>query len=229
MARATDLHDWDLSRHEAVELQKELRSRVCIEPLVGEVRTVAGCDISFNRYEEIVYAGVVVLRLPDLAVIERQGVRTVARFPYVPGLLSFREIPALIEAWRKLDTEPDLVMMDGQGIAHPRRMGIAAHFGLVVDRPTIGVAKSILVGDYEDPGESPGSFSPLVHRGETVGAAVRTKRRAGPVFVSPGHLVAIPDSIRLVLECDGGYRIPEPTRQAHLFVNELRREAGVAE
>jgi deoxyribonuclease V len=237
------LHDWDLTPTEAVKLQKELRGQVRIEPLNRKVNLVAGCDISFNKFSEIVYAGIVVLRLPELEVVDSATVITRIGFPYIPGLLSFRETPALLEAWEQLQTAPDVVMLDGQGLAHPRRFGIACHFGLLVGLPTLGCAKTVLRGQYDEPDEKAGSYSPMTDKGETVGAAVRTKDRVAPVFVSVGNRIDLPGAIKLALRCvkgyqanDGGetlfdvrpaskskYRIPEPTRQAHLLVNELRR------
>jgi deoxyribonuclease V len=223
MAEYEQLHEWSLTPREAIELQKRLRERVRVEPLRKKIETVAGADISFNKFDPVVYAGVVVLRLPSLEVVEEVGVVSETKFPYVPGLLSFRESPSVLEAWAKLKTEPDAVMFDGQGIAHPRRVGIASHVGLIVKRPTFGCAKSVLVGKFEEPGEERGSWTPLVDKGETIGAALRTKTRVQPIFVSPGHLIDLEGAIELTLRCDGGYRQPEPTRRAHLLVNALRR------
>jgi deoxyribonuclease V len=224
MARYEKLHDWTLTPSEAVKLQQSLRARVRIEPLASRrIETVAGADISFNKFEPTVYAGIVVLRLPHLEVVEEVGVVSETSFPYVPGLLSFRETPSVLEAWSKLKTEPDAVMFDGQGLAHPRRIGIASHVGLLLNRPTFGCAKSVLVGKYEEPPEERGSWSPLVDKGETVGAALRTKTRVQPIYVSPGHLIDLAGAIDLTLRCDGGYRQPEPTRRAHHLVNALRR------
>src|ERR687895_124531 len=206
MASYEQLHEWSLTPREAVELQKRLRERVRVVPLKKKIETVAGADISFNKFDPVVYAGIVVLRLPSLEVVEEVGVVSETKFPYVPGLLSFRETPSVLEAWAKLKTEPDAVMFDGQGLAHPRRVGIASHVGLLIKRPTLGCAKSILVGKYEEPGEERGAWTPLVDKGETVGAAVRTKTRVQPVFVSPGHLIDLDASIDLVLRTDGGYR-----------------------
>lgn len=223
------IHPWNLKPAEAIELQKQLRERVRIQPLERPVRLVAGCDISFNKFSEVIYAGILVLRLPDLEVVDKATVVTETRFPYVPGLLSFRETPALLEAWERLNTAPDVVMLDGQGLAHPRRFGIACHFGLLTNTPTLGCAKTVLVGKYSEPDERAGSHSEMVHRGEIVGAAVRTKNRVAPVFISPGHLMDLPGAIDLTLRCVKGfpekskYRIPEPTRLAHLAVNEVRR------
>jgi deoxyribonuclease V len=225
MAHYEQLHDWDLSPREAVELQKTLRERVRLEPLGREIETVAGADISFNKFSPVLYAGIVVLRLPSLEVLEEVGVVGETKFPYVPGLLSFRESPPLLEAWAKLKIEPDAVMFDGQGIAHPRRVGIASHVGLLVNRPTFGCAKSILVGRHEELAEERGSWQPLVDpkNKETIGAALRTKTRVQPIYVSPGHLIDLAGAIELTLRSDGGYRQPEPTRRAHLLVNALRR------
>jgi deoxyribonuclease V len=223
MATYEQLHEWSLTPREAIELQKRLRERVRVLPLKKKIETVAGADISFNKFDPVVYAGVVVLRLPSLEVVEEVGVVSETKFPYVPGLLSFRESPSVLEAWAKLKTEPDAVMFDGQGIAHPRRVGIASHVGLIIERPTFGCAKSVLTGRFEEPGEDRGSWTPLVDKGETVGAAVRTKTRVQPIFVSPGHLIDLAGAIDLTLACDGGYRQPEPTRRAHLLVNALRR------
>jgi deoxyribonuclease V len=237
------LHDWNLTPTEAVELQKELRDQVRIEPLKREVNLVAGCDISFNKFSDIVYAGIVVLRLPELEVVDSATVITRISFPYIPGLLSFRETPALLGAWERLKTAPDVVMLDGQGLAHPRRFGIACHFGLIVGLPTLGCAKTVLRGKYDEPDEKAGSYSLMTDKGETVGAAVRTKDRVAPVYISVGNRIDLPGAIKLALRCVKGYqandegetlfdiksaskskyRIPEPTRQAHLFVNELRR------
>src|ERR1044072_4400672 len=189
MAKYEQLHEWSLAPREAVELQKRLRERVRVVPLKKKVETIAGTDISFNKFDPVVYAGIVVLRLPTLEVVEEVGVVSETRFPYVPGLLSFRETPSVLEAWAKLKTEPDAVMFDGQGIAHPRRVGIASHVGLLIERPTLGCAKSVLVGKYEEPGVERGSWSEMSDKGEVIGAALRTKTNVQPIFVSPGHLI----------------------------------------
>jgi deoxyribonuclease V len=223
MAKYEQLHEWEMTPREAVELQKSLRERVRLAPLERPVETIAGADISFNKFSETIYAGIVVLRLPTLEVVEEVAIVSETRFPYVPGLLSFRESPAVLEAWEKLKTEPDAVMFDGQGIAHPRRVGIASHVGLLINRPTLGCAKSVLVGKYEEPPLERGAWTELIDKGETVGAALRTKRKVKPIYVSPGHLIDLADVIKLTLASDGGYRQPEPTRRAHHLVNALRR------
>ena len=228
MAHYQSLHDWNVSPTEAVALQQQLRSQIRIEPLTKTPRTIAGCDISFNKFEETVYAGIIVLDLETLETIEEAGVVSTAPFPYIPGLLSFREIPSLLEAWAKLKTEPDVVMFDGHGIAHPRRMGIASHAGLFLNRPTFGCGKSVLVGKYEEPALERGSWSPMTHYKEVIGAALRTKNKVNPVYVSPGHLIDMETAIALTLRCDGGYRLPEPTRRTHNLVNALRKGERVA-
>ena len=222
MASYQKLHEWNVAPKRAIELQNEWRTQIQIQAPPNEIRTIAGCDISFNKFSEIIYATVVVLEVATREIIGHSGVVTTAEFPYIPGLLSFREVPALLEAWEKLTIEPDAVMLDGQGIAHPRRMGIGAHFGLLVNRPTLGCAKSVLVGKFDAPDPQRGHWSPMLYKGETIGAAVRTKNKVQPVYVSPGHLMDLPTAIDLTLKCDGGYRIPEPTRQAHLLVNQMR-------
>jgi deoxyribonuclease V len=218
------LHSWDVTPAEAQALQNRLRGEVREEPLdVEAVRMVAGADISFDRGSDTVFAGVVVLDLRSGEAVERVGVRTEARFPYVPGLLSFRETPPLLEAWSKLSAAPDALICDGQGRAHPRRFGIACHLGLLLNLPTVGCAKRILVGQHEPVGEQQGDWSPLVHRGETVGAALRLKAGVTPVYVSVGHRCDLASAVGLVLRCAGPTRVPETTRHAHLFVNALRR------
>jgi deoxyribonuclease V len=215
---------------EARAIQEQLRSEVREEPLnVAGVATVAGMDLSFDRGSDAAFAGAVVLRLPGLEAVERRGVRTTTTFPYVPGLLSFRETPPLLAVWERLETRPDALIVDGHGRAHSRRFGIACHLGLLLDLPTVGCAKRILVGTHGPLGDSVGDWAPLVHAGETVGAALRTRPRVTPVYVSAGHRVDLPTALALLRRCLGPTRIPEPTRQAHLFVNALRRGEVAAE
>jgi deoxyribonuclease V len=229
MAHYEKLHEWTMTPREAVELQKSLRERVRLVPLERGIETIAGADISFNKFSPVMYAGIVVLRLPSLELVEEVGIISETRFPYVPGLLSFRESPSLLEAWAKLKTEPDAVMFDGQGIAHPRRVGIASHVGLMIKRPTLGCAKSVLVGKFEEPPVERGSWAEMVDKGEVVGAALRTKTNVQPIYVSPGHLIDLAGAIRLTLDSNGGYRQPEPTRRAHHLVNALRRGERAAD
>jgi deoxyribonuclease V len=225
--RIHPLHRWDLTPDEAVALQRELASRVDVGTPLPRCELVAGADVSYDRFSSTFYAGVVVLRLPDLTVVERRGAVGESRFPYIPGLLSFREAPILLEAFARVEAEPDVVMLDGQGVAHPRRLGIASHVGLWLDRPCVGCAKSILTGRYKDLGRRAGEQAWLVHKDEVVGKAVRTKDGVTPVYVSAGHRIDLESAVRVVLACRAGYRLPEPTRQAHLHVNALRRGEGV--
>jgi deoxyribonuclease V len=219
---ASPLHSWDLTPKEAVALQRELASRIETHTPVTKCELIAGADISYSRFSNTMYAGVVVLRMSDMAVVEKQGVVRETNFPYIPGLLSFRETPIVLEAFAQLQTEPDVVMVDGQGIAHPRRFGYACHMGLWLNKPCLGCAKSLLTGTYKEPGKKAGSVSPLKDGDEVIGQVVRTKDNVKPVFVSVGHLIDLESAVEMVLATCRGYRIPEPTRQAHLHVNALR-------
>jgi deoxyribonuclease V len=221
-------HDWNLTITEATAVQKELASHVKLAPYPGLPQVIAGTDISFNRYSPTMYAGFVVYDLESKRVIERAGTVMDVKFPYVPGYLSFREIPPLLKAWKKLRAKPPILMVDGQGIAHPRGLGIASHLGVLLGLPTIGCGKSKLVGKYEEPGPQVGDASPLLHQGKKIGTVLRTKERVKPLFISPGHLCDHESAVRIVLASCTKYRLPEPTRLAHEFVNEIRR-AGMAE
>jgi deoxyribonuclease V len=220
------LHPWDIDAVRAAEVQRDLAARVDTTIPLAKWDLVAGADASYNRYSNTIYAAVVVVRTSDGGVIETQGAVHETKFPYIPGFLSFREAPALLEAFAKLHCEPDVFMFDGQGIAHPRRLGIAAHVGLWLDRPSLGCAKSRLTGKFAEPGLEAGSVSPLTDRKEVIGQVVRTKKGILPLFVSPGHKIDQESATRVVLATCRGYRLPEPTRQAHLHVNELRRGDG---
>jgi deoxyribonuclease V len=218
------LHDWDLSEPEAVALQRELAAQVDVSEPLGRCDLIAGADVSYNRFSDIMYAGVVVWRASDNTVVDRVSAVKETHFPYIPGLLSFREAPALLDTFAKLETVPDVVMLDGQGIAHPRRLGIGAHIGLWLQIPTVGCAKSKLYGRYEEPAPEAGSTSPLYAGKQVIGEVVRTKDRVSPVFVSPGNKIDLAGSVRAVLAGVRKHRLPEPTRLAHLYVNEERRK-----
>jgi deoxyribonuclease V len=220
------LHRWDVSPEEAVAIQNRLRSRLDLQDEPQHIATVAGIDVSYNQGSDWLYAAIVVLRLADLHRLGSASATVQVPFPYIPGLLSFRECPAVLQAWEKLPVMPDCLMCDGQGIAHPRRLGIASHLGLWLDMPSLGCAKSLLVGAYREPGARRGSVEPLVHRQEQVGVILRTKDGVKPVFVSPGHKISLKKAVEVALACCTKYRIPEPTRQAHLLVNEIRRGAN---
>ncbi len=215
----------NITPQQAIELQTQLRQQLQIQQLTKEITTIAGADISFNKYSTTVYAGIVLMQFPSLQVIETSGITDETAFPYVPGLLAFREVPALSKAWENLKTKPDVLVLDGHGIAHPRRMGIAAHFGVVMQTPTLGCAKSLLTGKYNEPAIEAGSVTDLFSKNELIGKVLRTKKNVKPVFVSPGNLISMEQSLDIIKQCVRKYRIPEPTRMAHNFVNELRVNA----
>ncbi|WP_276132977.1 deoxyribonuclease V [Polluticoccus soli] len=213
-----------VSPSEAISIQKEIRNQVNLVPLDREIKTIAGADISFNKHSDTVYAGIIVLSYPELEIIESATTVFKTTFPYVPGLLAFREVPALQQVWQQLNHKPDALILDGHGIAHPRRVGVASHFGILEGVVTIGCAKSLLAGSFKMPENVPFSTSPMVHREETIGTALRTKVNCKPVFISPGHLITLDESVDIVKHCTRRYRIPEPTRLAHLLVNKVRKE-----
>src|SRR4051794_10197845 len=224
--RIRRLHSWDVNTAEARALQAELAERVDRATPIGSWQTVAAADVSYNKFDKWLYAAVVVVRAGTFEVVERAGVVAEARFPYVPGLLSFPEAPAVLEAFAKLERRPDVVLCDGQGLAHPRRMGLACHVGIWLDLPTVGCAKSRLVGEYEEPGPERGARAPLLDGGEVVGAVLRTRSRVRPLFVSVGHRCDLESAVAVVLDTTVRYRVPVPARLAHERVNEMRRAAG---
>jgi deoxyribonuclease V len=217
------LHDWNLSPKQAVQLQRELAPRVVARNEFKEIHCVAGADMAIHDSKEIAYAGVVLFEFPSLREIERVDAAAPLKFPYVPGLLSFREIPILLQAIQKLRRPPDLLFVDGHGMAHPRRFGIASHLGLWLDLPTIGCAKSRLCGEYREPARKRGSFSPLLDGGEEVGVVLRTRDGVRPIFVSVGHRIGLRTAVQVTLDCHAGWRIPKPTREADLYVAEMKR------
>ncbi|MBI2979568.1 MAG: deoxyribonuclease V [Chloroflexi bacterium] len=210
------LHRWSLSIAQALEVQQRLASRVSRDTQLAHPRFIAGVDISAGKASGMATGAVVVLSYPELKVVETKVVQGELDFPYVPGFLSFRELPLVLAACEGLRIAPDLFLVDGQGIAHPRRFGIASHLGLFLDTPTIGCAKSRLCGSHEVPGTEPGSYAELTDKGEVIGVALRTRPGVKPVYVSIGHKVELEAAIHWVLECCRGYRLPEPTRLAHL-------------
>ncbi len=236
------LHKWNVTPAEGREIQEKLRGLWEGTDRLPEIKTVAGLDAAFvltglqalnrasrwtaMRNANQAIGGVIVFRFPEMAEVERACATLPLQFPYVPGLLSFREIPVLLEALGKLKKMPDLLFCDGQGYAHPRRMGLATHLGIVLDRPTIGCAKSILIGVHKEPGKKAGSWATLVDEkagGERIGAAVRTRDDTKPVYVSQGHRVSLETAIRLTLAVCDGVRIPRPTRKADQLVSEAKR------
>jgi len=221
-----DLHPWNVTHEEAVKIQKCLRDKVILKRIDKKINYIAGLDVSYAKGANAVWAGVVVLDFPSLVKIEEEWIQKKVSFPYIPGLLSFREIPALLEVLRKIEVEPDLIFCDGQGIAHPRGIGIASHLGVLLHKPTIGCAKSRLVGEFDPVGQDRGDYVYLRYQNRVIGAVVRTRSRVKPIFISPGYGVMLQDCIRFVLETCPTYRIPEPTRQAHLLVNSVRCDPG---
>lgn len=206
------------------ELQIRLAGSVRLDKFDGDVRYVAGCDVSYNRSKNEMTAVVALLSYPSLKLVEIAHHTAPVEFPYIPTFLSFRELPALLEAFRKLAKKPDLIVVDGQGIAHPRGLGIAAHFGVTVGLPTIGCAKSHLFGKFVMPSEGRGSWSPLMADGRVIGAVVRTRDRVKPVFISPGHLIDVESSVKWILNLTRGYKLPEPIRFADSISRRISHE-----
>ncbi len=210
------LHGWQASVPRAFDIQRELAARISRVSEIDRPRLIAGVDISFSRARSVATAAVVVLDYPALQRVEMKTANGKLGFPYIPGLLSFRESPLALAAFERLTAMPDLILVDGQGLAHPRRLGLASHLGLLLDTPTIGCAKSRLCGSYEEPDVAPGCSTDLVDNGEVIGAVLRTKTATNPLYVSIGHKVDLGSAIGWVLACCRGYRIPEPLRLAHL-------------
>ncbi len=220
-----NLHPWDVDYKGAVAIQEQLKNKLILEDRTPAViRRVAGADISFSKRDPRVYAAVVVMDAETLDILEESTCRGIVRFPYIPGLLTFREGPILLKAFEKLVCRPDVILFDGQGIAHPRGMGLAAHMGVILDEPSIGCAKTRLIGNYREPGKKRGRRSPLMHEERQIGAVLRTRDGVKPLFISQGHRVSLDRAIGIVLGCARKYRIPEPIRRAHILVNEMRRE-----
>jgi deoxyribonuclease V len=219
------LHRWPRTTRAAIALQRTLAPRVDLRPLTRSVRLIGGADVAFSLDGMRVIAGVIVWDRAEQVVVERRVATRPVRFPYVPGLLSFRETPAVLAALRKLRCEPEVLLCDAQGLAHPRRMGLACHVGLWLARPTIGCAKSRLCGAGCVPGPRKGEQSPLMLDGEQVGVVLRTRDHVKPLYVSPGHLCRFADAARVTLEATTRYRLPEPTRLAHQLVTAERQRA----
>jgi deoxyribonuclease V len=217
-----NLHNWDLTPKEAIALQKEMADQVIYSKFDKKIKTVAGLDCSFSKDKKNIIACLIVLSAENFEIIEASYSVQAVKFPYIPGLLSFREAPACIAAAEKLKTTPDTIIVDGQGTAHPRRFGIACHLGLFFDIPTIGCAKSRLIGEFDEPAGLRGSASELTDKGEVIGSVLRTRDNVKPVFVSVGHKCRLEDAIRIVLQCCSKFRIPEPSRIAHQTVTKLK-------
>lgn len=231
--RLRNLHSWDLTPREAMDLQKALRSKIILEDRLTPLRYIAAADIAYSRHSRRSFYGeraesigaVAVFTYPELELIEESTACDDTTFPYVPGLLTFREGPVILKALRKVKQAPDLVLFDGQGVAHPRGFGLASHMGLIINKPSIGCAKSHLYGRCTEPGKKRGDHSPILdENGRVIGALVRTRDRVAPVYVSQGHKVSLATAIEIVLSCCRGYRIPQPLRHAHQLVTGLRKE-----
>jgi len=216
-----DHHQWNVSVEKAAAIQRELAQKVITEDTFDTIRYVAGTDVGFEENNTISRAAIVVVSLPELSVVEYSIVRAPVTFPYITGFLSFRELPVLLEAWKKLKKKPDLVLCDGQGIAHPRRLGIASHLGVLLDIPSIGVAKTHLIGKYEEPPIEKGSWTPMIDRGEAIGAVLRSRSNVKPLFISPGHRISTETAVAYVLQCTTKYRLPETTRLSHKYASGL--------
>jgi deoxyribonuclease V len=207
-------HRWDVTPSEASAIQERLRDAVIREDRLGFVQAVAGVDVGFEEQGRVTRAAVVVLAFPSLQPIDAALARRPTEFPYVPGLLSFREIPAVLDALKRLKTSPDLLLCDGQGIAHPRRLGVASHLGVLIDRPSIGVAKSRLIGTHDEVPNERGAWVPLEDQDEVIGAVLRTRVGVKPIFISIGHRVSLETAVEYVMRCTPRYRLPETTRLA---------------
>ncbi len=217
------LHGWNISYSKAAELQRQLAGKVRFTPIIKAPKLIAGIDCAITKDKERIIGCVVVLKYPGLEVIEVKHAARKLTFPYIPGLLSFREAPVCLAAISKLKNNIDLFMIDGQGIAHPRRLGLACHLGLFLDKPAIGCAKSRLTGTYEEPKIEQGSFSDLIDTGEKIGAVVRTKNNVKPLFISVGHKCCMEDAVNWTLKCACKYRLPEPTRLADIEVAKIKK------
>ena len=209
-------HEWPSTVAEAIAIQKQIAGEVRISDQLDEpLQYVAGVDVGFEQEGSVTRAAIAVLRFPELELVEEVLARRPTSFPYVPGLLSFREIPAILDALAQMKSTPGLLLCDGHGIAHPRRLGIASHLGVLTGLPTLGVGKSILVGRHDAIPQEKGAWQPLIHRGDVVGAALRTRPNVSPVFISPGHRISLDTAVQFVMACVTKYRLPETTRYAH--------------
>ena len=215
----------NISIPEATIIQTALRDKLDTTERSLKIETIAGADISLNLYSTTIYAGIVVLSFPQLKPVAYSLVKAATHFPYVPGYLAFREVPALVKVWEQLPVKPSVLVVDGHGIAHPRRMGIAAHFGTLTGQTSMGCAKNILFGKYDEPAVEFGSYSPVYDKQEQIGFAFRSKGKTAPVYISPGNGMGLMNSLHIIQQCTGKYRIPEPTRLAHELVNQFRTGA----
>jgi deoxyribonuclease V len=222
------LHSWRVTPREAVKIQSRLRSKVELTDRLPLIRRVAGADLAFDLNANRAIAGVVIYTFPEMREIERLSGKSEIVFPYVPGLLSFREAPALLKVFSRVKNTPDLIFCDGHGYAHPRRFGITSHLGLLLDAPTIGCAKSLLIGTHAPLSMDAGAWTPLRDGDEVIGAVLRTRKGVNPIYVTQGHRISLPTALKLVLAVLDGHRVPRPTRDADRFVAAVKRgECGV--
>ena len=219
-----EIHPWAVSIQDAFQIQKELTGKLLFEDDPDDPVLIAGVDVAFSRTRDLLYAAVVVVDSETMRSVEVVSAAQQPVFPYVPGLLTFREGPVVLQAYEKLKHAPDLLMFDGQGIAHPRGLGLAAHLGVILDKPSIGCAKSRLVGEFKEPKQKRGAMRTLSLHRRKVGVVLRTKDNTKPLFVSPGHRITVETAVKRVLEAGRGYRLPEPTRMAHLEASRAKRE-----
>ncbi|HSR13250.1 MAG TPA: deoxyribonuclease V [Thermodesulfobacteriota bacterium] len=217
-------HSWNVSPHQAARIQEDLARKVILKHPASPFTTIAAGDVAYARGDERIFAVVLLFTYPGLILLESASAASKVSFQYIPGLFSFREAPVLLKAFSRLKTKPDLILVEGQGIAHPRSLGIASHLGLILDVPSIGCAKSRLFGDSREPGPERGSRTPLLSGWEEIGAVLRTRTGVKPVFVSPGHKIDLETSVAIVLSTSRGYRLPEPLRLAHIQANRRRKE-----
>ncbi len=216
------MHAWNVTPEQARSIQEKLRSLVILKNDFDRIRTVAGVDVGFEDGGRVTRAAIVVLGFPGLQPLDQALVRRPTSFPYIPGLLSFREIPAVLDALELLDVRPEMILCDGQGYAHPRRFGLACHLGLLADLPSIGVAKSRLIGEHEPIGVEKGAIVWLRDEGETIGAVVRSRTAVRPLYVSVGHRISLPTAIEYAMACTTRYRLPETTRRAHALASQRK-------
>lgn len=214
-------HPWNITEEEALQLQKELATKVITEDQLNDIKLIAGVDVAYSKESDKLIAAVVILDADTLEIIETATAEDKEQFPYIPGLFSFRELPSLIKAFAKLNHTPDLVVCDGQGYAHPRRFGLACHLGVIFDIPAIGCGKNRLLGEHNDPDTKRGAIAPLVDKGEVIGNVLRTQSGINPIYVSTGHRVSLATATRWVLKLSPQYRLPETTRQADQAVNSI--------
>ena len=219
-----EIPPWAVSVQDAFQIQKELTRELLFEDDTDDPALIAGVDVAFSRARDLLYAAIVVLDAETMQPVEVASAAQQPVFPYVPGLLTFREGPVVLQAYEKLKLDPDLVMFDGQGIAHPRGLGLASHMGVLLDKPSIGCAKSRLVGEFKEPKQKRGAMRTLSLHRRKVGVVLRTKDNTKPLFVSPGHRITVETAVRRVLEAGRGYRLPEPTRLAHVEAARAKRD-----